>query len=182
MEIEIRAKINNINDIEKNIIKLGAKLLKKTTQVDEYFGEINLYRKLGYSFLMRVRNEDNKKFMTYKGAESRKDGVWEEYEFEIDNVEKTVKMFKSMGLEEVIVVKKYRKEYALDGLTICLDAIDNLGDFIEIESLDDRNINKNSLKSLLRKLGVEANQIIHKGYVTMLLVKNNSSYSKYIVN
>lgn len=182
MEIEIRAKINDINDVEQNIIKLGVKLLKETMQVDEYFGEINLYQKLGYSFLMRVRNEGNKRFMTYKGAESKKDGVWEEYEFEIDDVKKTVEMFKAMGLEEVITVKKYRKEYTLDGLTICLDAIDDLGNFIEIESLDDRNINKNSLKSLMRKLGIKENQIIHKGYVTMLLIKNNSPYSKYIVN
>lgn len=182
MEIEIRAKINNINDVEQNIIKLGARLLKETTQVDEYFGEINLYQKVGYSFLMRVRNEGDKKFMTYKGAESKKDGVWEEYEFEIDDAKKTVEMFKAMGLEKVITVKKYRKEYVLDGLTICLDVIDDLGNFIEIESLDDRNINKNSLKSLMRKLGIKEDQIIHKGYVTMLLIKNNSPYSKYIVN
>ena len=182
MEIEIRAKINSINDVEKNIIKLGAELIKKTTQVDEYFGEISLYQKIGYSFLMRVRNEGDKKFMTYKGAQSKKDGVWEEYEFKIDEVKKTVEMFKAMGLEEVIVVKKYRKEYVLDGLTICLDAIDDLGNFIEIESLDDKNINKNSLKSLMRKLSIKENEILHKGYVTMLLIKNNSPYSRYIVN
>ena len=131
---------------------------------------------------MRVRNEGDKKFMTYKGAQLKKDGVWEEYEFKIDEVKKTVEMFKAMGLEEVIVVKKYRKEYVLDGLTICLDAIDDLGNFIEIESLDDKNINKNSLKSLMRKLSIKENEILHKGYVTMLLIKNNSPYSKYIVN
>ena len=182
MEIEIRAKINNLEKIEKNIIKLGAKLIKETKQVDEYFGEISLYQKIGYSFLMRVRDEKDRKSMTYKGAESKKDGIWEEYEFVIDDTKKFVKMFESMGLEKIIVVNKYRKEYTLNGLTICLDIIDGLGNFIEIESLNNKDFNKNGLKKLIRKLNIKDDQIIHKGYVTMLLIKKNSPYSKYIIN
>lgn len=182
MEIEIRAKINNLEKIEQNIIKLGAKLIKETKQVDEYFGEINLYQKIGYSFLMRVRDEEDKKFMTYKGAESKKDGVWEEYEFEIDDTKKSTDMFEAMGLEKIIVVNKYRKEYKFNDLTICLDAIDGLGDFIEIEFLNDKDFNKNNLKKLMQKLNIKEDKIIHKGYVTMLLIKNNSPYSKYIIN
>ncbi len=182
MEIEIRAKINNLDNIEQNIIKFGAKLIKEKGQVDKYFGEINLYKKIGYSFLIRVRDEGDKKFMTYKGAKSKKDGVWEEYEFEIDDLKKYIEMFEAMGLEEVIVVKKYRKEYVLDSLTICLDVIDGLGNFIEIESKNSSDINKDKLKKFIHKLNIKENQILHKGYVTMLLLKNNSPYSKYIVN
>jgi adenylate cyclase class 2 len=182
MEIEIRAKINNLENIEQNIIKLGAKLIKQKNQVDEYFGEINLYKKLGYSFLMRVRDEGTKKFLTYKGAELKKDGIWQEYELEIDDIKKSIAMLQAMGLEKIIAVKKYRKEYTLNGLTICLDVIDDLGNFIEIESVDDKDINKDSLKNLMQKLNIKEKQIIHKGYVTILLIKNNSPYSKYIVN
>ncbi len=182
MEIEIRAKINNLKKIEQNIIKLGARLIKETKQIDEYFGEISLYQKIGYSFLMRVRDEKNNKFMTYKGAESKKDGIWEEYEFKIDNIKKAIEMLKAMGLERIIVVNKYRKEYALNDLTICLDVIDGLGSFIEIESLNNKDFNKKSLKKLMQKLNINEDQVINKGYVTMLLIKNNSPYSKYIVN
>ncbi len=182
MEIEIRAKIDNIENIEQNIIQLGAKLLKKVKQIDEYFGEISLYKKIGYSFLMRVRDEGDKKFMTYKSAKSGKDGVWEEYELEIDNSKKSVGMLEAMGLEKIIKLSKYRREYKLDGLIICLDTINDLGNFIEIESLQDEDIDKNRLKKIMRKLNIKENQIINKGYVTILLLKNNSPYSKYIVN
>ncbi|MBA3047586.1 hypothetical protein KKC83_06805 [Patescibacteria group bacterium] len=41
MEIEIRAKIDNIKNIEQSVIKLGAKLLKQKKQIDKYFGEIS---------------------------------------------------------------------------------------------------------------------------------------------
>jgi len=182
MEIEIRAKIDNIENIEQDIIKLGAKLSKQKKQIDKYFGEINLFKKLGYSFLMRVRNEGDKKILTYKGAESKKDGVWEEYEFNIDSEVTAEAMLKAMGLEKIIEVKKNRIEYKLDNLTICLDAIDGLGYFIEIESQDNNDINKDKLKKIMEKLDIKENQIIHKGYVTMLLIKNDSPYSKYIVN
>lgn len=182
MEIEIRAKINNIKDIEQNIIKFGAKLSKQREQIDKYFGEINLFKKLGHSFLMRVRNEGDKKFLTYKGAKSKKDGIWEEYEFNIDDEVAAETMLEAMGLEKIIEVRKNRIEYKLDNLTICLDDIDGLGYFIEIESQDDDDINKDKLKKFMKKLNIKENQIIHKGYVTMLLIKNNSSYSKYIIN
>ncbi|MDP2684835.1 MAG: class IV adenylate cyclase [bacterium] len=182
MEIEIRAKIKNIKNIERCIIGLGAKLVKQKRQIDKYFGEINLFKKLGYSFLMRVRNEGDKKFLTYKGAESKKDGVWEEYEFNIDNEIMAEAMLKAMGLEKIIEVNKNRIEYKIDNLTICLDTIENLGCFVEIESQDDNDIDKDKLKKFMDKLNIKENQIMHKGYVTMLLIKNDSPYSKYIVN
>ena len=182
MEIEIRAKIKNIKNVEQRIIGLGAKLVKQKKQVDKYFGEINLFKKLGYSFLIRVRNEGDKKFLTYKGAKSKKDGAWEEYEFNIDNEIMADAMLKAMGLEKIIEVNKNRIEYKLDNLTICLDVIENLGCFIEIESQDDNDIDKDKLKKIINKLNIKENQIMHKGYVTMLLAKNDSPYSKYIVN
>ncbi len=182
MEIEIRAKIKNIKNVEQCILGLGTKLVKQKRQIDKYFGEINLFKKLGYSFLMRVRNEDNKKFLTYKGAKLKKDGVWEEYEFDIDNEIMAEAMLKAMGLEKVIEVNKNRIEYKLDDLTICLDTIEDLGCFVEIESQDDNDIDKDKLKKIMDKLNIKENQIMHKGYVTMLLIKNDSPYSKYIVN
>lgn len=182
MEIETRARIKNLDDIEQKIIKLGGGLIKEKEQMDEYFGEIKLYQKIGYSFLMRVRDEGDKKFLTYKGAKLKKDGIWEEYEFEIDDTKKAAKMLRDMGLEKIIVVKKRRKTYALDGLTLCLDHIQGLGSFIEIECLDSEDFNKRKIRSLMQRLGIKKDQLLDKGYVTMLLARNNSPYSKYILN
>jgi adenylate cyclase class 2 len=182
MEIEIRAKVNNLETIKQKVINLGGELIKKTKQIDEYFGEMNLYEKIGYSFLMRVREENDKKYITYKGAKKREDGVWEEYEFKIDDKEKAISMFFDMGLEKVIKVMKYREEYKLNNLSICLDKIENLGNFVEIESLNDNDEGKERLNKMMEELAIDQNQIIHKGYVTMLLLKSNSPFVKYIIN
>ncbi len=91
-------------------------------------------------------------------------------------------MLKAMGLEKIIEVNKNRIEYKIDNLTICLDTIENLGCFVEIESQDDNDIDKDKLKKIMDKLNIKESQIMHKGYITMLLIKNGSPYSKYIVN
>ena len=182
MEIEIRAKVDDLKKIEQRVIELGAEFVKQKKQVDVYYGEIDLIKKLGYSFLIRVRSEGDKKYLTYKGAETKIDGVWEEYEFNIENDVTAKAMLSAMGLDKVIEVNKSRKEYKLENLTICLDDIADLGLFIEIESQDDDDINKIKLNDFMKKLDITEDQIINKGYVTMLLSKNNSPYSKYIVN
>jgi adenylate cyclase, class 2 len=182
MEIEIRAKIDNIADLENNLIRLGAKFIKRKKQIDKYFGEIALFEKIGYSFMMRVRDEGDKKYLTYKGARTKKDGVWEEYEFPISDEKAAEEMLMAMGLERIIEVKKNRSEYGLDGMSICLDEIDGLGNYIEIESLDDDDIGKTKLEKIMNLTGIGDDQIVHKGYITMLLAKNNSPYSEFIKN
>ena len=182
MEIEIRARIKNRDIIEQKLINLGAIFVKEKKQEDFYFSEMQLCEKLGYSFLIRIRTEEKKIFLTYKGAKSKKDGVWEEYEFEIKDKNLGVKMLEAMGLEEVIRISKKRREYELNTFSICLDSIRDLGDFVEIESVsDDVNIQQ-ELYSLMKKLGIGKKQVIRKGYITLLLAQCHSPYAKYIVN
>jgi adenylate cyclase class 2 len=182
MEIEVRAKIRNTETIEKNLKKLGAVLAEKVVQDDIYFGSTCLFDKIGYSFMMRVRDEGEKSFLTYKGARTKMDGVWEEYEFAIEDKKVAIQMLKAMGLEKIIRVKKTRKVYKLKGFSICVDNIRNLGNFIEIELISKKNRGKNRICKLMTDIGIEQNRIIHKGYITMMLKKNKSAYSRYILN
>lgn len=181
METEIRAKIINPEKFEHKLLDLGAKFIKTREQLDVYFSEIYLCEKLGYSFLIRIRNDGGKISLTYKGAQLKRDGVWEEYEFEIKDQHSGVEMLKAMGLEEVIQVRKKRREYKLNDFSICLDDIDGLGEFVEIELIGGGTL-REKLYELMIALGIDREQIICKGYVTMLLAKNNSPYAKYIVN
>ncbi len=182
MEIELRFKVKNLASIEKKLQNLQAKFVKEKKQIDKYFGEISLYKKVNYSFLLRVRIEADKVFLTYKGDNFKKAGVWQEYDFLIEDENKAESMIRDMGFEEVIIVEKYRKEYTLNNLTICLDRIEGLGEFVEIEYLDDKNDSKQKHQELIEKLEINESRIIHRGYVTMLLEKSQSKFTKYIVN
>ncbi len=182
MEIELRFKVKNLKLIENKLINLKAKFIKNKKQIDKYFGEINLYKKINYSFLLRIRQEGDKVFLTYKGDNFKKAGVWQEYDFLIKDSKKAELMIKDMGFDEVITVNKIRKEYSLNSLNICLDEIEGLGQFIEIEYLSESSNSKKKHFDLIKRLGIEKNEIIHKGYVTMLLEKDKSKFAKYIIN
>lgn len=183
MEIEIRAAVDNLTELENKILAKGAVLVKEKKQVDVYFGEICLYEKIGYSFMMRVRDEEGKIFLTYKGARTKKDGEWEEYEFPIENSFSAMEMLESMGLEKIVKVSKKRKEYKLGKFSICLDNIEGLGNFIEVERLcEDAQKGKEEIRELMQNISINDGDIIQKGYITMLLMQNKSPYAKYIKN
>ena len=186
MEIEIRAKISNTKNIQNLLSQIGAKLVKEVSQIDRYYGAICLYKKLGYTFLLRVRYQGKKAFLTYKGAKQKKAGVWEEYEFPITEPSQMENMLSEMGLDLVIEVHKHRLEYTLNNFAICIDEIKGLGTFVEVElQTSDKTSTtqaKAKIQDLLTKLNINKESIIHEGYVTLLLKKNKTAYSNYIVN
>lgn len=182
MEIEVRAKIKDPKKMHEKIISIGAFFLGTKSQRDVYYGEISLYKKIGYSFLMRVRNENGKQFfLTYKGAKCGLDGVWEEYDFAVNSEANAVDMLESMGLEKVVVVSKTREVFRLGDICICLDRIENLGEYVEVEIINN-NKDNSLIRDLLVDLGIEKDDIIEKGYITMLLAQQGSPYAQYVIH
>jgi len=180
-EIEIKARVKSLDDIKKKILTLGGKPERKISQIDIYYGEHLLYKKLGYPFMVRVRQEGGKALFTYKGAALKADGIWEEIEFGIDNADKGLKMLRAMGLEKIVKISKKREEFRLNNFGICLDRIEGLGDFIELELISDDEPKKiqKKLVVFMKKLGVSPEKVIKKGYVYLLLEKTNSPFLKY---
>ncbi len=179
MEIEARIRVDDFTEIIDKILRMGAVLQKERAQNDVYYGEMGLYNKIGHSFMFRVRKEAEEAFFTYKGAKLKIDGVWEEYETEIADPGAVINMFEAAGFEKIIEVQKFRKEYKLENYSICLDAIDGLGNFMEIEQIRD-DASREGVRGLIGKIGLDEKEIVDKGYITMLLARSGSPYSKYI--
>ncbi len=80
-----------------------------------------------------------------------------------------------MGYYEAIKMTKKRQKCKHKDLTICLDEVEELGAFIEIEKLtSDKNVVEiqNELFKFLEELGIQKNDIAHKGYDILLYEKN----------
>lgn len=182
MEIEIRAKISNPRLIKEKLKKMGAKFLGEKEEKDIYFSSIELCKKLGYSFVVRIRKRERNFILTAKSAKKKIDGVWEEYEVPIKEPKIYINMFKLMGLEKVITVSKKRATFKLNGFTINIDKFKKWGNFIEIECISSRPKDKKKLFDLAKKLGIERKNIFEKGYISFFLEKLNSSFRKYIKN
>lgn len=179
MEVEIRAKISNIEDIERKIQNIGAKYIKEHNLYDRYFGAIELYKKIGYSFLVRIRKSNNDYLLAVKSAKQKMDGCWEEYELPIENPEVYAEMFETMGLENIINIEKARKEYKFNNISIIIDRFKKYGDFLEVEIITEKP-DKTPLFDFLEKLGIKKEDVIEKGYISLFLEQVGSPFAKYV--
>ncbi len=178
-EVELRAKINK-QVIEDQLKDLGAEFVSSEQITDYYFGDLLLYEKIGHSFWMRVRERGGTVELAYKGSTGI-DGVYEEYEQEVQDVETAIHMLTKMGLENPVTISKQRDKYTLGGVTILLDAITGKGDFLELEVISDSE-DKTALYEMMEKLSIPAEDIFEKGYITLFLQEEGSPFSEWIVN
>lgn len=180
MEVEIRAKLNNPEEVKNKLKALGAELVKSKELTDIYYGELGLYEKLNHSFWIRLRVEGDKVTLAYKGP-TETDGVYEEYEQEMQDLETAKKIFEKIGLENPVTISKKRETYKLGDISILFDDFGERGVYVEMEQIKD-SVDKTEMENLLRELGIAQEDIFHKGFITKFLQEDGSPYSKWIVN
>ena len=163
IEVEVKAKIENFEDMEKKLKNLGAIKSKKEYQEDIYFNSpIVDFAKSDEALRIRTTKENDTKniFITYKGPKlNSKSKTREEIEISIENDEKCSKIFENLGFKKVRTVKKNRQYYTYENFEISLDEIEGLDPYMEIEiTLDDGKDYNNAQKrifELFSKLDIE---------------------------
>jgi|SRR3972149_122721 len=180
MEVELRAKISDKKAIERQLQRMGLKVLSTKTINDYYFGDIGLYKKIKNSFFLRVRSMGKKVQIAYKGG-TGKDGVYEDIDQEVQSLETALEIFKKMGLDLVISIEKTRKSYKFKNINIEIDTFKNKGSFLELELISE-NTDKSRLFEFMETLGVKKEDVFEKGYITQFLQEGNSPYLKWIKN
>lgn len=87
--------------------------------------------------LLRLRADGYGARLTYKGPATYESGVKvrEEIETGIEKPEELRAILESLGYQRVRRYQKYREEWRLDGVVICLDRTP-IGDFVEFEGSD----------------------------------------------
>ena len=144
IEVEVKAKIDNFEDIEKKLKNLGAIKSKKEYQEDIYFNSpIVDFAKTDEALRIRttIENGSDNIFITYKGPKiDSKSKTREEIEIKIEDSEKCSKIFQHLGFTKVRAVRKNRQYYTYKNFEISLDDVEGLEPYMEIEiSLEDGN-------------------------------------------
>lgn len=177
-EIEVKAKVDDLALIEERLIELGCNFNEPTIQKDIIFipNNRNFLDIVKGDIILRIRYSNSKYKLTLK----------KQLENELDNIEKESfvsdpnqieEIIKLMGFKEGIKVNKVRKKTKLGELTICLDKVESLGEFIEIEKIS----NEDSLKiqeelfDFLKELGIKKESQVFRGYDTLLYIKSKES-------
>ncbi len=179
MEIEARVKINDFEALEQKLVSIGAEFFMKKKQTDYvYKTKGKELESLGPgSFILRVR-ESNKNVLTYKSL-TKNPGVFEEYETEISNPKAMKKIITSSGFGLVYTMVKTRIPGKLEDFTLCLDDVEGLGKYMEIElDSDEEDIAMERINGLFEKIGFKPEEITRKGYSLMILEKLGVGYVK----
>ncbi|WP_311171073.1 class IV adenylate cyclase [Halobellus ordinarius] len=117
--------------------------------------------------------------LTYKGplvdADSK---TREEHETVVADGDGAAAVFDGLGFEPAAVVEKEREFFALDGYTVTLDSVADLGEFVEIEGHAEESADvaavRDGAAGVLRRLGLEPADQIRTSYLGLLLDGENS--------
>ena len=114
--------------------------------------------------------------LTYKGP--KLDGVSktrEELETPVDEVIFT-RILHALGFSEAGIVRKIREVFKAGEITVSLDAVEGLGEFLEVEIMaeneKDLETSRHKLFEFLKQFGFEEKDSIRTSYLEMVLEKN----------
>jgi adenylate cyclase class 2 len=112
--------------------------------------------------------------LTYKGPRVDADSKTRtEHETVVGDDESADGVLSGLGFEPVATVEKERDFYRLDGYTVTLDAVTDLGEFVEVEtaarSEDEIDAARDGAFAVLRDLGLDPDDQIRTSYLGLLL-------------
>ncbi len=145
IEVEVKAKIQDRETIKQALIKRNATPLGTEVQRDHVYGFEGDFPPRDGGVIARIREKNGTCVLEFKEINRKIGGV--ELAFAIPEVAVYDAFLAKLRLKHFFTMDKTRESYALDGFTICLDQVKELGEFIEVEKM----IESESLKEKTRK-------------------------------
>lgn len=166
-EIEVKIRSGKPDKLKEKLVEIGAELVKNRYREENTLYDYPSRNLFGQHRALRLRTENKKAYLTYKGPpqKSRKFKIREEYETEVKNVKQTKKILKELGFIPTFRYQKYRTVYRIKKLKICLDET-TIGNFVELEG------EQNNIVKVARSMGFTKQEFIKSDYIQ--LIKNES--------
>lgn len=178
IEVEIKLSIKDRSLTEAKLLEQGFRRGDLVKESDTYFNNPKRdIKKRGEAF--RIRRTENKtaaefsSVITFKGPKADNISMTrKELETGVEDPDICEEIFLSIGLEPMRPVVKLRQYYHRGRMTACLDRVERLGDFLELEILVDEEGGKEEalgeIESTLGKLGYRMADTTRTSYLTML--------------
>lgn len=173
-EIEVKARIRDIDALTGALAVKGFVFGEPAIQDDVIFLPAGIeFPEITKGVpVVRVRTADGVSTLTLKmRVIAENEMIKLEKETNIGDEKAAIEIVKHMGFHEVMRVGKKRKKCEHDGMTVCIDDVAGLGAFIEVEKLSDAENDETvflRLNGFLLSLGIEPEDMVTKGYDTML--------------
>ena len=179
-EIEIKLKVKDLDELEKKLIEKGCVFSEPIGQHDVIYSNTanptNWAKSTEGHITVRIRREGERAELNLKQQQTYEmDNI--EYESEIEKPEVIHKMLELLGWKPEVEVKKTRKKGKLGKYEVCLDKVEKLGNFIELEKMtehdDDPETVRKELFSAIKPFGLSEKDEETKGYDTQIYQLEN---------
>ncbi len=174
-EIEIKIRTKDLETVKSKLLELGCELSEPLEQHDvvySYNNDVSLWQKAqSGSLVLRIRREKKGSIFTLKKQLSNElDNI--ELETEVADPEVLHKIFLEIGYQPQVEVKKIRQKGRFKDYEICLDTVEKLGSFVELEKLTGDDADpaavKEELFQALESLGLSRDDEELRGYDTQV--------------
>jgi len=174
-EVEVKVPAE-LDAVAERLAELGAERTDDVVQVDTYYDAP--HREFAETDeALRVRREtregETAARLTYKGplveAESK---TREEFETAVADGETADVIFERLGFTSAATVRKERQFYRYDGYTVTLDAVEDVGEFVEVETeTDEAGVEsaREGTFGVLQDLGLDPEDQTRTSYLGLLL-------------
>ena len=172
----MKYRVPNHDIIKDKLKSLNARFLEHTEETDIYFNSpVRDFAKTDEALRIRVYG-DGTVVLTYKGPRIGNVGkTREELSVTVNDLESLLEILRKLGFREVAKVMKRRDIYNYENFTIYIDSVEELGSFVEVETMvNDKELINKAAEEVLQlgdKLGLRRDWIEKKTYLELMLEK-----------
>lgn len=166
--MEVEAKFIYKEGVEEKLREIAEPVIEKFEH-DIYFNHpCKDFKKTDEA--VRIRRDVEGVTVTYKGPKvDLETKSREEVKVKVDSFENAFELLRKLGFRPVREVKKLRKIYRLKGAIVCIDDVEGVGKFIEIEIESGSIRDKEILFDIAKLLGYSREESITQSYLEMIL-------------
>lgn len=180
-EVEVKARLRDREAVARKLAELGCAPGASASQDDTVYvkNSDSMDAFLANDFFLRIRETNGAVIFTLKyhpdrTLDVRDASMPEEHELAVSSRSELEAMLALLGFHPALRIYKERQTARLGNREVCLDEVEGLGSFIEIEEFadaDDVAAVSASLRQLLAELGVPDEDIGVRRYDVQLLEK-----------
>lgn len=181
LEAEIKASLDGISvgELLEQATALGFRPVRQLRETDIYFnGNDRDFRRTDEALRLRrarmLPDGQEESLLTYKGPKlDQVSSARTEYETAVADGETGGKLLEALGYRPAFTVDKVRREYSMEDVTLCLDEVTGLGNYVELETLAPAEAEReNAVKKLLElldQLGISRERLTRHSYLELLV-------------
>lgn len=176
-EIEVKYQLEDRNKLIKKLEEFGCEISEVNHQKDTiYVSDVNHIENTPGSIFLRVRKDNDKIELNAKKHEKVMQARTE-VEFGVSSYSEANKFLELIGFEKWVEVSKKRVHTFYKDCNICIDEVETLGSFVELEYVVDNETKEEEIlkkiEDIAKEIGIDTTKVENQYYDEMIAERNN---------